>query len=180
MTELRLQTGPAQDKHVRGDFLFLRLGFSDDEITVTIGPDGPGVMRHVAPLWSHTVFELENLAMGLRAAALGRIPAYKVPSRDMLIGPMVHFRTALRFELGHPGIGNGGPSVGICCQAFTRPKSGRHVVYIEAVLENRTEHVWAETQEVLAFAEEVYALAKAIAPHLVKWGDDEDALDAEK
>lgn len=172
MNELRLEAGPARDKYVRGDLLFARLEFSDTEMTVSIGPDSPASIRSVSELWSHTVYELENLAMGLRVVALGKLPKkYSVRSRDMLIGPFVHLWPELGFWLGHPGIGGEGAGIRLHCETRRLPLGRRNVINLEATFEGRAERATFEVDEVLAFAEELYEQAKSLAPRFISYGD---------
>jgi len=153
--------------------LFVLLEFSESEIAVSIGPDCPTEMRLVSELWSHTVYELENLAMGLRCVALNKLPRLKVKSRDMLIGPTVSLWTGLQFQLGHPGIGVAGRGTMIYCSIKARRAAGRSLIHLEAMNDFRSERAVFEVEEVLAIAEVLYAKAKSLAPRFISDGDAE-------
>lgn len=174
MNELRLETRPARDENVLGDFLLATIQLSESDITVTIGEEGA---RRVSMIWSHTVYELEHLAAGLRFLATGSLPeSYEVPSPDVLIGPSVGLWPALRFQLGHPGIGTKDGSIGAPGVTFfgsTRDlrKLGRKLVDLAVVYENESRQAVFEVEEALAFADWFYAQAKSLAVIHVGNGD---------
>ncbi len=158
--DLTLQAGAATDRYVRGDFLFLHLGFSQTAMTVSVGQDCPEELRVVSKLWSQTVWELENLAEGMRFVALGGLPSsYAVPSRDMLVGPTVRLWPALQFQLGHPGIGIDGRGTMLFCSTRLVRSARQSLVYLEAMNDYRSERATFEIEDVLAFAEELSELA---------------------
>ena len=163
MKELRLETGPAQDKYVRGNLLFVRIEFSDSEMAVMIGPDSHMNLRDITELNSHTVWELEHLAMGLRYVALNRSPKrFRVRSRDCLIGPSLGLDLALRIYLG---------GTLFYCSIRSPSQAGRSVVDIEAIFSGRAECAPFEVNEVIAFAEQIYDQAKLLASRYVSYGE---------
>jgi len=171
--EIRLEAGPPRDKWIAGNLLFARLGFSETSIGVSLG-EGDSGERIVSKLWSQTVFELENLAEGLRFVAQdGLPPYYDVPSRDSLIGPTVRLRPALQFQLGHPGLGKTGLGTLLYCSKAYHRLANRGFVDIEAMNLSGSLHGRFEIDDVLAFAEKIYDKAKRLAPQFVVGEIDE-------
>jgi len=169
MKVLTFKTGSARDKYACDNYLFARIEFTNAEMAVSVGPDCREDDKVSSRLWSHTVFELENLAIGLRFVALGGLPQhYEVPSRESLIGPSVGLCPALEFQLGHPGIGVDGWGTMIYCSMRRNRPADRSLVEVAALNERRSARATFEVDEVLGFAEELYDQAKRIAAKYVR------------
>lgn len=168
--EIRLESGPARDKYAGGSFLFARLEFSETHLTVSLGPDCPESQRMVTKMWEHTVYELERLAMGIRSMALSELPEYhEVPSRDMLIGPMVSLGLCFWSVLGQPWEASDGRGTMFFCSRHQRGRPRRVQVHLEAMNDFRSERCVFEIEEALELAEILYEQAKLLAPEFIKW-----------
>jgi len=164
--------------------LVLELSFSDEEMFISFGADRDDLCRVAAPLWSHTVYELEKFSEELRYIAWGRLKRYvEVTSKDMFIGPKVSLELSFNCQLGHPGIGRPGYGTLIFCSTkeHRRLKEGQRYKEIHvdvAIMGNGVSAIGRfEPDHIIAFADQLYEQAKLLEPTLVPYDSPDEAAE---
>ncbi len=142
---------------------FLQLRLHNGLISIGLSIEGTVISNLKAPIWSHTIFELEKLSEGLRYVVNDLLPDYlNLPSREGWIGPEVGLTPALWFQLGHPGIGNKGRGLMMYVSRIHNEVQGTSAIEIEATCNEASAVATFGDGQILSFADEVYAAAKSL------------------
>ena len=140
-----------------------QIGVTTEDLVVTASREGGASFVWRSQLWSQTLFELENLAEGLRFLAEGKLQPYiEVPSKDGLVGPRVGLRPALTFQLGHPGIGKPGRGVILYCSEIG-PRRKFGPLELELIIGTESFCTQVTRADALTLASELYEQAEALS-----------------
>lgn len=83
----------------------LEVAIASSALALTFKSDGRACRAVSVPLWSHTVFELENVSAALRCFGDGTLPTFwDVPRPNALAGGKVGLRCATSCELGRASL----------------------------------------------------------------------------
>jgi hypothetical protein len=137
------------------------LEYRNNELNIYVGPKTPTSTPTKTPVWPHTVFELERMALTLRFVARGHMPGrYEIP-REMQTPtlPNSTLQPALWFALGSTSLADRGTM--FYCRKTDRRVSECYV-YLEAVGAERSAHAFFTLEETESLAEEISHLAREI------------------
>lgn len=100
MTQVVIAARHAADEYADGSPV-ATIALGEGTLSVRIGREcGPGD-EDISRLTSQAVFELERLSEALIYVARGRLQSPSpIPSRDMLVGPLIHLRPSISCLVG--------------------------------------------------------------------------------
>ena len=148
--------------------VFLSFELGKDDLTISIWPNRDRSRLQRSKLWSHSVFEFQNFAAGLRLIATNRVATLvKLPAADILIGPHVSIWPALTFEIGHPGFDTKERGTTFFCRKVWRPMGDSDLVRLDAIQGDFGASVKVSVEQVMRLSDFLEAQAKRLAPQFV-------------
>jgi hypothetical protein len=160
--------------------LLLSVEVIGEDLNLQFVDDQGQNFSHKSRVWSHTVYELENLSVALRLMAnRSQSKVYCVPSADVLIGPNVAVSAAMWVNIGHPGINRGFDVATVHLSGLTRPRSrgGQWVVILDVTCQGRCASGMVDAESAIPFAEELYREAKELSRRFIDQGPTDNPIE---
>lgn len=157
---IAFKRGEATDQHVTANVDIASLTFSGPDLTLIVGSKAPHRTTWTVKLGEHKIWELEQLAEALAFVANRRMRTPKFESREKVFADMKSLDLAVQCTVA---------GVDIFLSNRKPYKREKPVVDLFFVTPKIGAIGSFEAQEVLQFAEDLFAVIHRLAPHYVHW-----------